>query len=272
MPNKSIPENKSASRVVEILDFIASERRAVTISEISSALKIPKSSVFNLLHTLAAKRYLEIEDQNLKTFGLGFKLFQTGVSYLQNTRLHQIAHPILKSLMEESGETVFLAVEDEGKLVFLDSVETSTSIRTTARLGRSTKPMYCSGLGKALLAAYPPDRVREIVQKDGFVPVTENTVKNLEELLQELDRTRKRGYSIDAREGDPNLICVAAPIYDQSNTAVAAISIATPYFKIDNRRRSQFGKLITETALNISGKLGFLEEKTYPDGKPDQHL
>jgi DNA-binding IclR family transcriptional regulator len=264
MSKTNLPENKSASRVVDILDFIACERRPVTITEISSTLKIPKSSAFNLLHTLTAKRYLEIDDQNLKTFRLGFKLFQTGVSYLQNTRLHQIAHPMLKELMEESGETVFLAVEDEGKLVFLDSVETSTSIRTTARLGRSTKPMYCSGLGKALLAAYSADRVREIVKKEGFVRITENTVKNLEELLQELDITRKRGYSVDAREGDPDLICVAAPIYDQSYTALAAISIATPYFKIDAEKRSQFGKLIVETAINISRKLGFLGEKTYP--------
>jgi DNA-binding IclR family transcriptional regulator len=255
--------NKSVERAMEILEYITSQRRPVTITEVSSKLEIPKSSTHNILYTLVARNFLEIEDENLKTFKIGFKLFETGVSYLENTQMHRIAHPLLKNLLEACGETVFLAREDGGRLLFLDSLETSTPLRTTARLGRADSPMYCSGLGKALLAAYPAEKVRQIVDVDGFRPITENTVRNFTQLKEELDNTRKRGYAVDNREANTDLICVAAPLRDQSGQAMAAISIATPYFKMDDDHIERFGELIVATALAISRKLGYLGEKMY---------
>jgi DNA-binding IclR family transcriptional regulator len=111
---------------------------------VSSNLKIPKSSTYNILYTLTGKHILEVDDKNLKTFKIGFKLFEAVVAYLANTPLHQVAHPLLKNLLEECGETIFLAVEDDGRLLFLDSLETFTPLRTTTRLGRADNPMYCS--------------------------------------------------------------------------------------------------------------------------------
>jgi DNA-binding IclR family transcriptional regulator len=123
--------------------------------------------------------------------------------------------------------------------------------------------MYCSGLGKALLAAYSAEKVRQIVDVDGFLPITENTVRNFTQLKEELDNTRKRGYAVDNREANTDLICVAAPLRDQSGQAMAAISIATPYFKMDDDHIERFGELIVATALAISRKLGYLGEKMY---------
>jgi DNA-binding IclR family transcriptional regulator len=255
--------NKSAARVVDILDLIARENRAMTITEISSELKIPKSSTYNILQTLMSKRYVEIDDEKLKSFKLGFKLFQTGVTYLQFKELHQLAHPLLKEMMEESGETCFLAAEDEGRLVYLDAAETTTAIRTRARLGRSESPMYCSGLGKALLATYPLETVERIVAKDGFLSITKNTIRSREELERDLERTRKRGYAVDNREGNPGLICVAAPIRDGTNEAIAAISIATPYYKMDADKKTRFSSLVKKTAQEISRRLGYLSDDLY---------
>ena len=255
--------NKSVDRAMEILEYITAQKRPVTITEVSSKLKIPKSSTHSILYTLAARHFLEIDDENLKTFQIGFKLFETGVSYLENTQLHQIAHPLLKNLMEECGETVFLAVENEGRLVFLDSLETSTPLHTTARLGRAETPLYCSGLGKALLAAFPDDEVRRIVDKDNFKAITQNTVRNFAELNKELEKTRERGYALDNREANSDLVCVAAPIRDQSGQPVAAISIATPYFKMDSKQIRRFSELIKMTALAISRRVGYQGETTY---------
>lgn len=255
--------NKSVDRALEILEYITVRKRPVTITEVSSALNIPKSSTHSILYTLSSRRFLELEDDTLKTFKIGFKLFEAGVAYLANTPLHQVAHPLLKNLLEECGETVFLAVEDDGRLLFLDSLETSTPLHTTARLGRADSPMYCSGLGKALLAAFCEEKVKRLVARDGFVPVTENTVGSFAELKTELETTRERGYALDNREANTDLICVAAPIRDRSAEPVAAISIATPYFKMDSERIKRFGELIADTAVAISRRLGFLGDRTY---------
>jgi DNA-binding IclR family transcriptional regulator len=236
-----------------------------TITDISQSLGIPKSSAFILLHTLVAKRYLEIEDAKLKTFKLGFKLYQTGVSYLSGSKLIKVAHPVLEELMEKVRQTVFMAVEDEGHLVFIDLVETASPVITTTRLGRSRKPMYTSGLGKALLATYTESRVRQIVGEGAFNQFTKNTIRNVEALFVELERTRRRRYAFDNQEATLGIVCVAVPVYDHTNSSVAAISIASPAHIMDNRKKQEFADRIREASLEISRQMGYLGEQLFRD-------
>lgn len=254
--------NKSAARTVDILSLIATKEKPLTITEISKTLAIPKSSTFELVYTLVEKNFLEIEDENLKTLKLGLKLFEVGVSFLDKTDLHREARPLLEDMMAKSGETVFLAVEDKGELVYLDKVETSSSVRTTANLG-SRNPMHCTGLGKALLAAYTNERVKEITGGGELLSKTEYTIKHYNDLVIDLDRTRKRGYAIDNRESEREVFCVAAPVYNRSAEPVAAISIASLASKMNNDRMEKFSKLVVSTALNISRRLGFVGNKLY---------
>ncbi|HYF84045.1 MAG TPA: IclR family transcriptional regulator [Clostridia bacterium] len=254
--------NKSASRAIDIIDFIAKQDSSVTITEISHKLGIPKSSTFELLYTLLEKGYLQIEDENLKTFKLGIKLFQSGTAYLKKMDLNREARPLLEDMMKNSGETVFLAVEVNGMTVYLDKVEGSSSTRTTSVLG-SSNPMYCTGLGKALLAAYSDNRIKEITGGSELPLITEYTIKSYDELIVDLKGIRSRGYAIDDRENEEDVFCVAAPIYDRSGKPIAAISIASLASKINSDRLEQFGKLVSDTALDISKRLGYARDKLY---------
>ncbi len=259
--------NKSTSRTVDILNLIAETGRAMTIAEISQTLNIPKSSTFEILYTLVEKKYLEVEDERLKTFRLALGLFKTGITYLANTGLYREAHPYLEELMHLSDNTVFLAIEDQGRMVYLDKVEAASSVRTTIRLGGSKNPIYCSGLGKAYLAALPPERVLELVGDGALVPVTENTITSSQQLMVELEATRRRGYAIDNCEGNSEVYCVAAPLYDHSGRTLGAVSIASLAYKIDDEKTIHLGTMVAETALKISKRLGYMEEKLYPETK-----
>lgn len=258
--------NKSALRAIDILNLVSESEDPMTIAKISSSLDIPKSSTFELVYALVNRNYLEIDDEKIKTFKLGIKIFEVGVAYLKNTDLHHESRPILDNLMVESGETVFLVVEDRGNLVYLDKVEGYSNVRTTAALG-SRNPMHCTGVGKALLASYSDNRVSEIVESKGFAPKTEYSLKNYDDLIKDLGEIRKRGFSIDDRESELEVFCLAAPIYDSSKKAIAAISIATLYSKMDDERLEKFSNLVTNAALIISRKLGFIEDKLYFDFK-----
>lgn len=259
--------NKTASRVVDILNLIAQSEKALTITEISKLLNMPKSSTFAILYTLVKKDYLTIENEKLKTFKLGLKLFQAGVSFLSNNSFISIAHPFLERTMEESGETVFLAIEEQGQLVYLDKAEQPSSVRTTIRLGFSKNPIYCSALGKALLASFTDNKVKEIIGDGKLLSITQNTVKNYNALIKQLNEARQRGYAMENGEGDPGVNCVAAPIYDNSNKAVAVISIASPKYRMSEDRFRQLGNLISKTAMDISKNLGFLKERLFSDFK-----
>ena len=245
-----------------ILNYMATVKAPVGISELSKSLSIPKSSVFNILHTLLEGRYVEAED---KRFTLGFRLFQTGIAYLSDVKLHQVAHPLLHELMERTNETVHLVVEDEKHLIFIDSIEAENSlIRSVARLGRSENPMYCSGVGKALLAAWQDEALFAEFRGVTLTRVTDRTVRDFGELWEELKETRRRGYALDSRESGDELCCVACPVYDRTSQVVAAISCSYPFHKSE-KIESEIVHEVSETALLISQKLGYTGDRFYQE-------
>jgi len=255
--------NKSAARSVEILEYIAKSGKPVSLAEISRGLDIPKSSTFELIYTLIDKGFLEQADGNLKTFKLGLKLFQVGVAFLTNTNLHTEARPVMENLMLVTGHTVLLAVENQGKIVYLDKIEPPDElVRIEAKLG-SSNPLHCTGLGKALLAAYSNDRVRQLIGSGRLIPKTLFSIQTYDGLIEELDRIRARGYSIDDKESETNVFCIGAPIYDRLDKPVAAISLRCLAASVDEDKVKKFSLMVTQSALLISNKLGFIKNRLY---------
>ncbi len=254
--------NKSTARTADILMMFAASEKPLTITEISRAMNMPKSSAFEILYTLEEKGFLEIENDQLKTFKLGVKIFEVGAAFLSKTGLHGVARPFIEKLMIQCGETVFLAVEDKGKIVYLDKAEGNAHIRTTCVIG-GRNYMHLTGLGKALLAAYPTEKVRAITGGGALLQRTERTIAHFDNLVQDLEGIRKRGYSIDDREGVEDIYCAAAPIYDRLNQPIAAISVACLYSQMSEEKRGQISELVVDTALNISKRLGFIGNKLY---------
>lgn len=255
--------NKSAARTVDLLSLLAKAEGPLSIAEISREMSIPKSSMFELVYTLVDKGFLEIADSNLNTFKLGLKIFEVGISFVNKINLHREARPQMEYLMAQTGRTVFLAIEDQGQVVYIDKLEPISAVFTGALLG-SRNPMYCTGLGKAMLAAYSEDKVRSITGGGEFEPKTKYSITNYNDLLEELAAIRARGYSIDNRENEEHIFCIAVPIYDRSGNAIAAISVANPAAAIDGVQIERTGALAQAAALKISKKLGFLGEKIYP--------
>ncbi|RYL88116.1 IclR family transcriptional regulator [Sporolactobacillus sp. THM7-4] len=247
--------NKSASRVMDILTLISTTKVPLGVSEISRELNIPKSSTFDVLDTMVKKGFLELNSET-KTYRLGLKSFEVGSTYLLNTDLHRVAAPFLEKLMEQTGETAFLAVESDGEIVYLDKMETPSTLRTTATLG-TRSPMYSTGLGKAILAAYPDSKVFELMKNKTFIKRTSKSITNINELIADLNRIRKRGYSIDNRENEDEVFCIACPILNENNLPIAAISVSGLAMKMTNEMIKRNSRFIIDAALKISKRLGY---------------
>lgn len=256
--------NKSASRAIQILLLLSNSTKALTQLEVSQALDIPRSSTFEIMYTLMENGVIEFDNEDLKTFKLSMKLFEIGFSVLSQTDLYKVAQPFLEALSAEIGETVFLGMEDGGDVVYLDRVEKrASSITTVASIGMR-RPIHCTGLGKAILAAYPIKRVQEIWNmSDRSTAYTKTTILTFEGLLKDLEDVRKRGYAIDNRERENEIFCVAVPIYRHDGRAIAAISIASIYLKMDKKRVKTCSDMLIDTALKISKKLGYQKEYLY---------
>ena len=167
--------NKSAARTIDIIELFSKKGKPLTLTEISKTLGIPKTSAFDIIYTLLEKNILEYENEKFKTFQLGLKLFEVTLLALGKTDLHRVARPYLDQLIEKTGETVYLAVENNGEVVYLDKAEGAFAVRFAAELG-TRRPIYCTGLGKSILASYTDAKVREIIKGNRLTPITENTI------------------------------------------------------------------------------------------------
>ena len=237
--------NKAVLRSIDILDYLSHSKKPVTLSAISKDLGIPKSSVFDIIHTLVHKEMVQM-DEDTKCFSLDVHCFEIGSTYLSRTDIHTQARPVLKQLSLQTGETTFLAVENNGMIVYLDKEEGSSPTRTTCVIG-DRNDMYSTGLGKAILTAK-----------------TSNTKTTFDELMEDLEQIRQRGYSIDNREDNEAVFCVGAPILNQSGDCMGAISISAIYTSITDERLSFFSQLITSSALGLSHKFGYSGVCLYP--------
>lgn len=254
--------NKAVLRSIDILDYLAKCKKPAALSTISKDLGIPKSSVFDIIHTLVYKKMVQV-DEDTKCFSLDVHCFEIGSTYLSRTDIHTQARPILKQLSLQTSETTFLAVENNGMIVYLDKEEGSSPTRTTCVIG-DRNDMYSTGLGKAILATLPIEKIRLITGGGKLTAKTPNTKTSFEALMADLELTRQRGYSIDNREDNDYVFCVGAPILNQSGDCIGSISISAIYTSISEERLNFFSQLITGAALEISHKFGYSGEGLYP--------
>lgn len=189
-------------------------------------------------------------------YHLGIKLFTLGNQAVARLSLRDVAKPYLLQLMEETGETVHLAVLDENQVLYLEKVEGVHALRMPSRVGRRM-PTYCSSLGKAMLSCMDKHEVKKILQGQRLKSYTPYTITNIDKLLRVLEHTRKQGYAVDNEEIELGLRCVGAPIYDYSNSMVGAVSIAGPSARLSLEKVPSLGAKVIKVAAAISRDLGY---------------
>ena len=254
--------NNSAVRVLEILELFAGSQEPLTVSDAAKQLGYPKTSVFDIISILTARGFLRRSDERAKTYTIGPRAYFVGMSYLAGTDLYSAARPALASLRRELGETCYLAVEDGGWVVYLEKLESSRPIRATCNIGER-RPMYLTGLGKAMLAGMAEERVLEIAAR-GMERRTDATITTAPALTAELAEIRARGCAYDMGEDNSYVRCVAAPVRDATGNVCAAISVSMLDAAFTPEMRERASKLVPGAALEISRQLGYRGTALYP--------
>jgi len=252
--------NKSTVRTIEILHLIAASQKHLTVTEVSQALKIPKSTTYQILQTLVELRILE--NSNSKTYQLGIRFFEISLPAFARMDLRREAQPILEELSARTGETVFMATHDSGEIVYLDQVMGPSLLRLSVNPG-TRGPIHCTALGKAILAAMPEERVAEITGGGELPTCTEFTLCSHQDLMADLKSTRTRGYAVDDRELLPDISCVAAPVYGAKGEVLAAISIVGHSSRMNSGRLETLGGFVREAALKLSLRLGYQDRRLF---------
>ena len=247
---------------MDILVYMADAKRPLTLTEISTALGIPKSSTLDIIHALLEKEIIEIDDPYSKTYKLGIILFTIGSSSVSRSNLQALAYPSITELSRQTKKTVFLGVPKHEKIVYVSKIDGSSPLQSSCSIG-TTNPMYLTGIGKAILASMTDAEVFNLYGGGPYPQRTPQTITNYADLISNLNTVRERGYSVDDREGVEYVYCFGAPIYDYTNKAIASISIVSLVDEIKEDEKKLYPQLIQKTAMEISRKLGFIGDKFY---------
>ncbi|MDX2445957.1 MAG: IclR family transcriptional regulator, partial [Desulfobacterales bacterium] len=222
----------------------------------SKNIGINKAAVTRLLYTLEHAGFLE-KNQSTGGYSLTVKPFRIGSVYLSQVDLHTIAMPHLTELSVRYKETTHLAVLHENATFFIHKVESSRSIQIKSLIG-SKLPVYCTAIGKVLLAYQDDEFIDQYIQSVELVRYTPTTITDPEALKQHLKEIRSLGYAQDDLEHEPDLKSVAAPVKNHEGKVIAGVSIAGPDYRMQNE--NLFKSIVTsvvETSEKISRSLGY---------------
>ncbi|MBC7799697.1 MAG: helix-turn-helix domain-containing protein [Gemmatimonadaceae bacterium] len=245
---------QSLVRALGIVNRLAAADEGVTLSELAQQVGLSPSTAHRLLTTLEQERYVHF-DAERRLWSVGVQAFVAGNAFLKTRSLVGAARPHMRALMEDSEETVNLAVEDEGEAIYLSQVECRQMMRAFARPGGRV-PLHCSSVGKALLSAAPDAELTRVLHRRGLPRVTVKTINTTAALRADLALARARGYAIDDEEHAIGLRCIAAVIYNEAAAPIAAVSLSGPMARIPDDRIPLLGDLVRRSADAITAQLG----------------
>ena len=220
------------------------------LQDLSTELGLNKSTVHRILNSLICMDYVR-QDPETSKYSLSFKFCRISTQILSQNNMVDLAKPYLKQLAEQSGEIVHLVQLDGMNAVYIDKVEsTHNTVRLVSMIGKSI-PLYCSGVGKAMLAEMPDEKIRYIWEQSDIRRLTDYTVTDFAQFEKLIEDIRKNGYAMDNEENELGVRCIAVSLKSFSGKPSYAISISAPKDRMSDERIQELKEMILGTKEQI---------------------
>jgi IclR family transcriptional regulator, KDG regulon repressor len=246
---------KSLHKILDIIETLAKVGTA-GIREISSLTGYPAPTIHRMVSTLVERDYLK-QDPATKKLSLSFKFLALGTSVQGRLKLTELARPHLERLMQETRESVNLAIQDGDYVVYLQQVQSDYSMLQLFTKPGARVPLYCTGVGKAFLSRWSDEDVRAYLARTEMRAGTAKTLVRPDRILEELNRIRLQGFSVDNEEMEDGVRCVAALVYNHKGETEAAVSISGAAMRISPEKVRAYARSVQGCALAVSRELGF---------------
>jgi len=241
-------------RGLSLLQLFSESPQGLTAKQVAGRSRLPVSTVHRFLANLEGAGFLNCGGDSV--YHLGIACFALGQAALGQLDIRLVSLPYLRELNRQTRETIHLTIRHGLSAVYLEKLDSPEQLRIHSRIGAAV-PLYCTAVGKVMLAYMPDDERKKVLPQLALKRLTPNTVGNLQELEAELSRVRKNGYACDLEEHEPHIRCVAAPIWDNAGAVNASLSITAPVVRMAVTRLRQLAPLIQTAGLQISRELGY---------------
>ncbi len=244
---------QSVARIFKLIEVLAAHPAGAGLQVLAAECGLAKSTAHRLLGSLVALGYAA-QDPAGGRYRLTFKMFEISSGIVNNMDIMSVARLHLERLSQRTAEAVHLVIRDGTDIVYIYKTE-SSPMRMSSRVGLRS-PLYCTGVGKAILATLPAAEVEDIWQHSRPRKLTGRTITDLDQLKAQLAEVRRCGYAIDDEENELGIRCVALAIPGPGGRAESAFSISglAPYMTDERIRR--ISALALETRADILHDLG----------------
>jgi len=241
-------------RIIKILGSFSLDEPELTLNKLTKKTGLPKPTVYRISKALCHANILS-KDESTSKYRIGVKLFELGSLYLETLELRKLAFPEIEKLGKFTEESIHLGVLDGNEITSIEGLESTHSLQTKLWIGKRS-PIYCTSIGKAILAFLPVEKRENILNSIELKKFTKNTISKKEELKEELEKIREQGFALDNEEHEEGIVCIGAPIFNNKDHVVASISISGPKIRMTTERMRKYKKLLLESVKIISDKLG----------------
>jgi DNA-binding IclR family transcriptional regulator/sugar lactone lactonase YvrE len=253
-------------KALNLIDLIAAapgEHRAQSLAE---ELGLPRSTVYRIINTLQQRGLVRVEASGQGYFP-GFRFLEYAQAVWPIPDLPMLAMTELRWLHELSGETVYFAAPGGTNMIIIQKIVSLYPISTGAPLG-SLRPLHCSGMGKAYLAALAPAEREALVGRMSLERVTERTITDPAQLRAQIDVFRLRGYAIDDEEFMEGVRCVSAAVPGDGDVPLGAFTVSGPCYRMTLERAHQLGPEVATAARRL-GEAVWRQGGVRPRARPD---
>ncbi|OUP03837.1 transcriptional regulator [Anaerofilum sp. An201] len=256
MQTTPAPKNgtQSIQRIFGVIEALAARPGGTSLQQLCAATGLAKSTAHRMLASLVEMGYV-VQDSFTTRYRLTLKLFELGSAVVNDMDILAVARPHLDRLSRQTGEAVHLVLRDGADIVYLYKAEALGVRRMSSQVGLRA-PMYCTGVGKAILATLPPAEVQSVWDSSAIHRITEHTIVDFSQLCEQLRAVRQKGFAIDDEENELGIRCVAVALPGPGGKAEAAFSLSSLVPHMSEERIAQLAQMSLSTRDAILRDLG----------------
>ncbi|MTV82710.1 IclR family transcriptional regulator [Secundilactobacillus folii] len=239
----------SLIKAKHILDFLLTAKEAPELKEISAGTKIGKSTALKILNTMDVLGLVRKVGEEKKYY-LGIDFIAYADKAASDFDLLQYARPVLTHLRDITDETINLGVVSGNSVVLLDKIESQhRSISLKSKIGGRMN-LYSSSMGKAILAAWPVEKLGKYIQETELLKIAPNTITSSDALFTEVQKVKEMGYSTDNEENEADVYCLGFSL-TKNHQLLGAFSITAPKYRMTKNNQEKYLKLAKQAQHEI---------------------
>lgn len=248
----------SVLKALNVIESFTQERPRMSLSEVAVTTGLNKTTAHNILSTLLSRGYVVRAGED---YALGNSILRVTQGVLDNVEIRDRAAPVLRQLADDVSESVYLAVPDTDRVLYIYAIESSHRLQARSVLGDRAY-YHSTAIGKAALAFFDDETRRNVLGTVSLPRQTANTITDPVVLSEALEQIRTDGYSTDREENEQQTYCIAAPVFGTSGRLVASCSISGDSVDILEERRESLSLAVIKASIRISQHMGYVPSRS----------